>query len=452
MTKVRFAPSPTGLLHIGNARTAIITWLFAQNQGGSMLLRIDDTDLERSKDEYIEALKEDLTWLGLNWDELAHQRQRLDRYDSVIEKLKADGRLYACYETPTELELKRKSLLSRGLPPIYDREALELSDEDKAKYEAEGRRPHWRFKLNHAPIEWDDLVRGPVSFHGKDMSDPVLIREDGSPLYHICSVIDDIDFDITHVIRGEDHVSNTATHVQMIEAVGGTVPTFAHLPLLTDSDGGKLSKRLGSLSLQEYRTQEGIEPMAIISLLARLGTSDPIEAFSDHKPLIDSFDFGKFSKGAPKCDVDELWRLNAKILHDMPHEKAQEKLNASCSGAMQISEEYWNAIRGNLEKFSDLKSYWDITDGDAQAVIDAEDEDFVALALEHMPAAPWDETTWGTWINVVKAESGRKGKSLFMPMRKALTGMEHGPELDKLLPLIGPEKVTERLSIARKAA
>lgn len=452
MTKVRFAPSPTGLLHIGNARTAIITWLFAQNQGGSLLLRIDDTDLDRSKDEYTQAIKKDLNWLGIEWDELAHQRMRLDRYDSVIEELKAEGRLYACYETPTELELKRKSLLSRGLPPIYDRAALELTDAQKAQYEAEGRQPHWRFKLNHAPIEWQDLVRGPVSFHGKDMSDPVLIREDGSPLYHICSVIDDMDFNITHVIRGEDHVSNTATHVQMIEAIGGDVPTFAHLPLLTDSDGGKLSKRLGSLSLQEYRTQEGIEPMAIISLLARLGTSDPIEAFSSAQPLIDSFDFSKFSKGAPKCDIDELWRLNAKIIHDMSYENVKNRLQGLTLNVGDITPSYWDAIRPNLKKFSDIQMWWEITHGPTATVINEEDADFIEMAAAHLPAAPWNESTWNSWLSVIKENTDRKGKSLFMPLRKALTGMEHGPELDKLLPLIGPDMVNKRLSKAKKAA
>ena len=446
---MRFAPSPTGLLHIGNSRAAIVTWLFARSQGGEFMLRIDDTDPERSKDEYTQSLKEDLKWLGLEWDEYAHQRDRFDRYNEVIEKLKADGRLYPCYETPTELDLKRKSLLSRSLPPVYDRAALELTDEQKAAFAAEGRAPHWRFKLMMEPIEWDDLVRGPVQFHGKDMSDPVLIREDGSPLYHICSVIDDIDFGITHVTRGEDHVSNSATHVQMFEAIGGKecVPQFAHLPLLTGTDGAKLSKRLGSLPLQQYRLEEGIEPMAIISLMARLGTSDPIEAYGSHQPLIESFDFSKFSKGSPKCDLDELWRLNAKIIHDMSYDDAKEKLAKSCMDNTQITEDYWNAVRGNLDKFSDLADFWAITHGDAKPIIDDEDKDFIAQALPLLPATPWDETTWGTWIAAVKEASGRKGKGLFMPMRKALTGMEHGPELDKLLPLIMPEKVKERFSV-----
>lgn len=450
--KVRFAPSPTGLLHIGNARAAIITWLFAQNQGGSFLLRIDDTDIERSKEEYVNAIKDDLTWLGVKWDDFARQRERQARYDVVIKQMVESGRLYACYETPTELDLKRKSLLSRGLPPIYDRAALNLTDAQKKAFEAEGRKPHWRFKMNHDPIEWTDLVRGDVKFHGKDIADPVLIREDGSPLYHLCSVIDDIDFGITHVIRGEDHVSNTAFHIQMFEAIGGTVPVFAHLPLLTDPQGGKLSKRLGSLSLMEYRTQEGIEPMAIISLLARLGTADPIEAFSSQKPLIDTFDFSKFSKGAPKCDVEELTRLNAKIVHEMSFAQVEARLPEIGLKAGDITPDYWDAVRPNITLFKDLKDWWSVTNGPVSVQLSAEDMDYVAKAYTVLPSEPWTVATWGQWVEAIKAATGRKGKPLFMPLRQALTGMEHGPELDKMLPLIGPQKVKERLSALAKAA
>ncbi len=450
--KVRFAPSPTGLLHIGNARAAIITWLFAKNQGGKFLLRIDDTDTERSKVEYIQAIQDDLTWLGVTWDDMAYQSKRTDRYNTVIQKLKDNGRLYPCYETPTELDLKRKSLLSRGLPPIYDRGALNLTDDQKKAFEAEGRMPHWRFRMNHDPIEWNDLVRGEVKFHGKDISDPVLIREDGSPLYHICSVIDDIDFEMTHVIRGEDHVSNTAFHIQMFEAFGGTVPVFAHLPLLTDPQGGKLSKRLGSLSLQEYRTQEGIEPMAVISLLARLGTADPIEAFSSPQPIIDSFDFSKFSKGAPKCDVEELTRLNAKIVQGMSFDQVQERLVSIGMKKGDITADYWEAVRQNMTLLRDLKDWWTVTNGPVKTSIAAEDKDYIALAYSVLPAAPWDEQTWSQWIAAIKGKTDRKGKALFMPLRQALTGMDHGPELDKMLPLIGPEKVQERLSLIAKAA
>lgn len=281
------------MLHVGNARTALITWLFARSQGGRFLLRIDDTDPERSKTEYELAIEDSLIWLGLNWDEKANQKDRLTRYDAQIEKLKADGRLYPCYETSEELGLMRKALLGRGKPPIYDRAALELTDAQIAKYEAEGRQPHWRFKLLHETIEWTDHIRGEVKFEGTDLSDPVVIREDGSPLYHLCSVIDDIDFDITHVIRGEDHVSNTAAHIQMFEALGATPPEFAHNALISDAEGGKLSKRLGSLSIRDLREEEGLEAMAITSLLARLGTSDPIEAFTTIEPLVKKLLFFK---------------------------------------------------------------------------------------------------------------------------------------------------------------
>lgn len=445
--KVRFAPSPTGMLHVGNARTALITWLFARSQDGHFLLRIDDTDQERSKDEYEQAIEDGLKWLGVSWDDKARQRDRGEIYDAKIEQLKSDGRLYPCYETSEELELKRKSQLSRKLPPIYDREALNLTPEQIEKYEAQGRRPHWRFKLNHDPIEWKDIVRGDVKFSGKDLSDPVLIREDGSPLYHLCSVIDDIDYEITHVIRGEDHVSNTACHVQMFEALGAKPPLFAHLPLLSDKDGGKLSKRIGSLSLKDLQ-EEGLEPMSVVSLMARLGTSEPIEAFTSNEEVINNFDLSTFSRGTPKFDADELLRLNSKILHDYNFKDVQSRLNDM--GLSDIDEEFWNAVRPNLEKLSDIKDWWRVAKGPVEPVI--EDEDFINQAQDLLPPAPWDENTWAQWTKSVKEETGRKGKQLFMPLRQALTGMEHGPELPLLLLLIGPEKAKERLSTTKKAA
>ncbi len=445
--KVRFAPSPTGFLHIGNARTALLTWLFARKHGGHFLLRIDDTDQERSKDEYERDIEASLKWLGLDWDNKSNQKDRTDRYDEMIEKLKSDGRLYGCYETPEELSLKRKSQLSRGKPPTYDRAALELSDDEKAKFETEGRSPHWRFKLNDAPIEWDDLIRGPVKFNGADLSDPVVLREDGSPLYHLCSVIDDIDFEITHVIRGEDHVSNTATHVQMFEAMGAQAPNFVHMSLISDAEGGKLSKRLGSLSMKDLREDEGLEPMSIISLLARLGTSDPIEPFRDIAPVIESFDFGKFSRSTPKFDPDELLRLNAKILHETAFADVSAKLADLDLG--DLDEEFWNAVRANLEKLSDIKEWWHVAKGPVEPIID--DPDFIAAAAALLPGAPWNEDTWGAWADAVKEKTGRKGKQLFMPLRQALTGMDHGPELANMLVLIGPEKVQERLSYKKAA-
>jgi len=442
--KVRFAPSPTGFLHVGNARTAVITWLFCRQKNGHFLLRIDDTDRERSKEEYELAIEDGLAWLGLNWDEKVNQKDRMARYNEVIEQLKADGRLYACYETPEELGLKRKTQLSRGLPPTYDRAGLNLTDEQIAKYEAEGRNPHWRFKLNHAPIEWNDLIRGPVQFNGADMSDPVVLREDGTPLYHLCSVIDDIDFGITHVVRGEDHVSNTASHIQMFEAIHGKAPEFAHMSLISDADGGKLSKRLGSLSVKDIQEKDGLEPMAVVSLMARLGTSDPIEAFTHIQPLIDSFDFSKFSRSTPKFDPDELLRLNAKILHETRFDDVQVRL--ANMNLQDMDEEFWNAIRPNIQKLEDAKIWWNMVNGNVTPIIDAEDKEFMAQVSALLPASPWDEKTWDEWIGKIKETTGRKGKNLFMPLRKALTGMEHGPELAVLLPLLGEGKVKERLA------
>ena len=444
--RVRFAPSPTGMLHVGNVRTALITWLFARKNNGHYLLRIDDTDVERSKQEYEDGIYESLKWLGLNWDEQAWQSKRLDRYNVVIEQLKKDGRLYACYETQDELGLKRKAQLSQGQPPIYDRSALKLTDEQKQKYEAEGRKPHWRFLMKAEPIKWTDLVRGDVSFNGGDLSDPVLIREDGTPLYHLCSVIDDMDFNITHVVRGEDHVTNTATHIQMFEALGFKSPIYAHLSLLSDPEGGKLSKRLGSISILDIRDDVGLEPMSIPSLLARLGTSDPIEPFTDYAPLIESFDFAKFSRGTPKFDTEELERLNAKIIHSTPYAKVRDRLEEM--GLSDLDENFWNSVRANLSLMRDVKDWWQVAKGPVTPIV--EDEDFARKASELMPAEPWTTETWKTWTDSIKAETGRKGKELFMPLRQALTGMDHGPELRDLLPLIGAEKARARLG--RKAA
>ncbi len=438
--KVRFAPSPTGMLHVGNARTALITWLFTRSQNGHFLLRVDDTDQQRSKDEYEAAIEEGLAWLNIDWDSKARQRDRGDVYKAKIEKLKSDGRLYACYETPDELDLKRKSQLSRKLPPIYDRESLDLTDEQKDKYEAEGRKPHWRFKMDHAVIEWNDLVRGSVKFNGNDLSDPVLIREDGSPLYHICSVIDDIEYGITHVVRGEDHVSNTACHIQMFEALGAEAPKFAHLPLLSDKDGGKLSKRIGSLSLRDLQ-DDGLEPMSVVSLMARLGSSEPIEAFTDINEVIRHFDISKFSRGTPKFDADELVRLNTKILQGLPYPDIKNSL--SKLGLSDVDEEFWTVVRPNIERMKDLKEWWQVAKGPVAPSIN--DAEFIETALELLPETPWDEKTWMQWANAVKEKTGRKGKQLFMPLRQALTGMEHGPELALLLLLIGEKNTRDRL-------
>lgn len=441
---VRFAPSPTGKLHVGSARTALIVWLFARKNKGNFMLRIDDTDLVRSKEENVTDIMDGLRWLGIDWDRTARQRDRNADYDRAIQKLKDNGRLYPCYESEEELALKRKVLLSQGLPPIYDRAALSLTDADKQKFEAEGKKPHWRFKLENKPIVWDDLVRGKVEFHGKDMSDPVLIREDGRPLYHICSVIDDIDFGITHIVRGEDHVTNSATHVQMFEALGATPPQLAHVTLLGDMEGGKLSKRKGGFDVKSLREEVGIEPMALVSLVARIGTSDPIEQLDTMQEAIDSFDFSKFSRNLPKFDEDELYRLNAKILHKTEFAAVKDRLAAL--GLTDIDKSFWEAVRPNLEILSDIKEWWQVAKGPVTPVI--QDAEFAKIAAELLPTDPWDGTTWDTWVNAIKAKTDRKGKNLFMPLRCAITGQEHGPELKTLLPLIGRQRVLERLKAA----
>lgn len=444
---VRFAPSPTGHLHIGNIRTAIVNWLFAARHGGSFMFRLDDTDEERSTQAFADAIAEDLTWLGLTWDRYARESDRYARYGEAAEALKATGRLYPCYETPEELGLKRKAMLAQHRPPIYDRSSLRLTDADRARLEGEGRRPHWRFKLNHADIVWDDLVQGHKHFKGADLSDPVLIREDGRPLYTLTSVVDDLDYDITHIVRGEDHVTNTAVQVQLFEAVigmegRGAVPIFAHLPLIAGSEGEGLSKRLGSLSVRSLRTEEGVEPMALCAYLARLGTADAIAAAGSLQELAAGFDFGKFGRGTPKFDADELMRLNAQVLHQAPFSAVADRLIAM--GLAGVDEAFWMAVRPNLGRLSDAKEWWAVTQAAVTPLVD--DADFLARAAALLPDDAWDETTWVLWTKAVGAATGAKGKALFLPLRRALTAHDHGPELKTLLPLIGRDRALARLS------
>ena len=442
--RLRFAPSPTGRIHVGNVRTALMNWLFAIPQGGEVLLRIDDTDLARSTKEYEQSIEDDLKWLGLHWQERANQSHRFDAYEAAATKLKAAGLLYPAYETEEELDRKRKIAQATGKPPVYDRAALKLSADECAKLEAEGRKPHWRFKLNHAPIVWNDLVRGEVKFDGSLITDPVLIREDGTPLYHLGSVIDDIDYKITHVVRGEDHLSNTAFHIQMFEAIDGKVPEFAHLSLISDAEGGKLSKRLGSMSIGDLRDQTGLEPQSIISLMGRMGTSDPIEAFANPMDLAATFDFDKFSRGTPKFDPEDLIRLNAKIIHQMEYAQVKDRLKALVGA--DVDENFWMSVRPNLEILADFKDWWTVAKGPVHSVIAAEDKDFIVKAATLLPDGEFSRDTWNAWLTAIKANTDRKGKTLFMPLRKALTGMEHGPELDGLLPLIGRARALERLA------
>lgn len=450
--KVRFAPSPTGLLHIGNIRTALVNWLYARQRGGTFLLRLDDTDAERSRREYEEAIREDMHWLGLSWDETARQSDRFDRYTLAKERLISEGRLYPCYETREELEFKRKLQLGRGQPPIYDRAALKLSDSEKRAFEKEGRLPHWRFLLNDAAIQWQDEVRGNVSFQARDLADPILIREDGVPTYTLSSVVDDGELGITHILRGEDHVSNTAVQVQVFEALGFSVPRFAHLALIK-TKAGELSKREGGGDIRSLR-EAGYEPLAILSLLARIGTSDAIEARTSLDALVTGFDITKFGRAPAIYDRDELARLNHKLVSQLPYTAVRERIaqcvqiDASVSEQQGIScatpgEAFWLSVRGNLTFLSEINDWWQMCEGEVTPIV--EDADFLLEAASLLPPEPWDDTTWKTWTEAVKTATGRKGKALFMPLRKALTGRDNGPELRALLPLIGREKALKRL-------
>lgn len=436
---VRFAPSPTGLLHVGNARIALVNWLFARHHGGNFVLRFDDTDLERSRPEYVDGIREDLTWLGLSWQREEHQSARLDRYAAAAERLRTAGRLYACYETPEELEFRRKRQMGRGLPPIYDRAALKLSDADRAKFEAEGRKPHWRFKLDHNEVRWEDLVHGASHYHGGHLSDPVLIRGDGTILYTLSSVVDDLEMGVSHILRGEDHLTNTAVQLQLFQALDGAAPVFGHLSLLTDAAGQGLSKRTGSASLRDLR-ESGLEPMALTSLLARLGSADPVRPCHTLDELAGGFDLSRFGRAAAKFDTAELDHINARLLHDMPWTLAQPRLEAL---GVRADERFWLAVRGNLARFSEAVIWGQVCAQPLAPV--TEDPAFLAAAAALLPPEPWDEMTWGAWTTAVKTATGHKGKALFHPLRLALTAREHGPELKLLLPLIGRARAEARL-------
>ncbi len=433
MTTTRFAPSPTGYLHIGNLRTALMNYLIAQKTGGTFILRIDDTDPERSKEEYVDGIKRDLEWLGLSWDRIERQSERLDLYHDAADKLRGIGRFYECFETPTELDLKRKKQLNMGKPPVYDRAALDLSDAEKDALRAE-RAGHWRFKLDQERINWTDGILGDISIDAASVSDPVLIRGDGQFLYTLASVVDDTEMGVTNVVRGSDHVTNTATQIQMIEALDGKVPAFAHHSLLTGPQGEALSKRLGTLALKDLREQ-GVEPLALLSLLARLGASDPVELRSEMSELIDGFDISKFGTAPTKFDVNDLFPLTARLLAEQPLSAVAEDMSALGVPADK-AEEFWNVVRENITTRADIGPWWDLCVNGAEPVIADEDKDFVETAMTMLPDAPFDGETWKNWTTAVKEATGRKGKGLFMPLRKAVTGQERGPDMGSLMPLL----------------
>jgi len=438
MVRVRFAPSPTGRLHLGNVRAALLNWLYARKAGGKFLLRLDDTDRERSTPEFAAAIETDLRWLGLEWDEFARQSDRLDRYAAAAETLKASGRLYACYETPEELKLRRVGQVSDGGIQVYDRAALRLSEAQKKTFEAEGRKPHWRFLLKYEETAWDDLIRGRCAYHGSKVSDPVLVRADGSPTYTLASVVDDVELGVTHVVRGEDHVTNTSVQIQIFEALGRAASdiAFAHFSLISDGGGQSLSKRLGSLSLGQLR-DEGIEPVTIAAMVARLGTSDPIEPKDRLEELVPGFAFEKFSRASPKLDPEELVRLNAKIVHKLDFARVASRLPEGADAA------FWETVRPNLAKVPEAADWWDLARKPVAPVI--ADAAFAAQAASLLPPEPLDETSWGAWTKALGQASGRKGKELFMPLRLALTAREHGPEMKTMLPLLGRARALARL-------
>lgn len=449
--RVRFAPSPTGRLHIGNVRTATLNWLMARRDGGDFLLRLDDTDRERSTDAFADAIRDDLRWLGIDWDRNARQSDRTARYDEVAARLKADGVLYPCFETEEELDRRRKRQLAMHRPPIYDRAALKLSSEDIAARQAEGRRPHWRFRLPNtdathglAPqptiVTWNDLIRGDQTVDLGSLSDPVFIREDGTYLYTLTSVIDDIDFGITHIVRGDDHITNTGVQLALFEALGGEAPAFGHHSLLIGADGQALSKRLGALSIQSFR-DAGIEPMAVLSHAALVGTSDAIEPHDNPAELADLFAFSKISTAPARFDIEELKSLNAKLLHRLDYARVAERLAEMGIGG---GEAFWTAVRGNLVTLADAKLWWSVVSGEIAPVI--EDRAFTEQAMALLPDEPWSEETWSAWTAAVKAATGAKGKALFHPLRLALTGLEAGPELRYLLPMIGRDRAAARLA------
>lgn len=439
---VRFAPSPTGKLHVGNVRTALINWLFAKGQGGTFILRIDDTDLERSTEDFEAGIREDLTWLGLTWDKTFKQSERFGKYDEAAETLKGMGLLYPCYETAEELDKQRKLQRAKNMPPIYNRAALALSDAEKGAFEAQGRMPHWRFKLSGERVEWKDEVRGAQSIDTSSLSDPVLIRADGSYLYTLPSCIDDIEYGITHVVRGEDHVTNSGAQIEIFKALGGHAPNMAHTPLLVGADGSGLSKRLGSLGMETLR-EKGVEPLAVCSLLGKLGTSDNVEIRQSLGQLAKEFDFGKIGRSPARFDEEELYGLNAALTHAMPFEQAKDRLAALDINA--ANEAFWLLVRENCQTVEQAERFIPVAYGDITPVIDEDDREFIVTAAKLMPEGDLSGETWGAWTNALKAETGRKGKDLFMPLRKALTGMERGPSVGDMLVLMGRDRAMARL-------
>ncbi|TKA97937.1 glutamate--tRNA ligase [Cereibacter changlensis] len=432
-TVTRFAPSPTGYIHVGNLRTALMNWMIARKNGGTFILRLDDTDQERSKQEYSDGIMEDLEWLGLTWDRVERQSARLDRYAEAADQLRGAGRFYECFESPVELDLKRKKQLNMGKPPVYDRAALRLTEAEKAELRKE-RGGYWRFELVQERIEWEDGILGPISIDAASVSDPVLIRADGQVLYTFASSVDDIDMGVTSIVRGADHVTNTATQIQIMQAMGGTPPAFAHHSLLTGPQGEALSKRLGTLSLRDLRAR-GVEPLALLSLMARLGSSKPVEVASSHDELIAGFDVSSFGAAPTKFDAEDLFPLTRHVVQAMPFALVADRIRA-LGVPDDLAEGFWRMAKDNITVLDDLGAWWVLFRDGAEPMIEPEDAEFIAQAMTLLPEGPYTQATWGEWTAAVKEATGRKGKGLFMPLRKALTGQAHGPEMADVMPLL----------------
>lgn len=433
MTITRFAPSPTGHIHVGNLRTALFNYLIARKAGGTFILRLDDTDQERSKQEYVDGIQRDLDWLGLHWDRVERQSLRMDRYRAEADALRASGRLYEVFETPVELDLKRKKLLNMGKPPVYDRTGLSLSDADKDRLRSEGREGYWRFLLDQNRIEWTDGILGDISIDAASVSDPVLIRADGQVLYTFASSVDDTDMGVTHIVRGSDHVTNTATQIQIIQAIGGTPPAFAHHSLLTGAKGEELSKRIGALSLKDLR-EAGVAPEALIALMARLGSGVPV-GLASLDELAEAFDLSQFGASPTKFDAEDLWPLTRERNQALPFAAVADRI-AALGVPDDQAERFWRVASQNITRLDDLGDWWRIFSEGAEPQIDPEDADFIAQAMTLLPAGPFTDATWGEWTAAVKEATGRKGKGLFMPLRKAVTGQAHGPDMSDVMPLL----------------
>ena len=437
----RFAPSPTGLLHLGNIRTALINWLFARTNNGKFILRIDDTDTERSKDEFVSKIKYDLEWLGIDYDETFNQSSRFEVYKERFEFLKDQGRIYPCYETPEELERKRKLQLAAGGKQVYDRSALKLTDQEKRDFENEGRKPHWRFLMNSERIKWNDILKGDIEIDLTSLSDPVLFREDGVPLYTFSSAVDDIDFNVTNVIRGDDHISNTAVQIELINTFDKNNLVFAHHALLKASSGDKLSKRDNVISIESFR-ESNIEPLAILSLLATIGTSNSIELKNSIDQIINEFRINTISTSPGRIETDLLNALNRKLIQSYDFDKVKDRLGKV---DQKIDEKFWTAIRGNLNTVEEIKQWADIVFD--SMIIEPKDKEFISLAIDLIPDEPWDDNTWDKWTLAIKEKTNRKGKELFLPLREAFTGLSQGPEMKKLIQLIGRSKIIERVKL-----